>query len=296
MKISSPKKKVKTEKDNSQLSISTFVTKDYATNQGTEEEQKEQMIEKKRREAFGKRVMNRLTEPTWKEELSPEYNKAYWRGLVDMLFRESLNKSIVFPPENLIFNAFNLCPLDMIKVVIIGQDPYHGEGQAMGLSFSVPYEQAIPPSLQNIYSELESDIEGFENPKHGNLQYWVTQGVLLLNAVLTVKKGSADSHAGQGWEQFTDRAIKIINEKKSNVIFLLWGLKAQNKAKSITDKHHVLKAGHPSPLSASKFFGCKHFSKANQILESCGMTPIDWKLTPYDPSNSKKRSRDEDDS
>jgi len=276
MKLS-PKKKTKKE-DNSQLSISNFIsTEKIITEHTTEQEQTVILLEKKRREAFGKRIVHRLIDESWKTALTPEFNKAYWRGLVDMLFRESKEKGIVFPPEALIFNTFNLCPLESVKVVIIGQDPYHGVGQAMGLSFSVPYGQAIPPSLKNIYSELEHDIEGFKTPNHGNLESWVSQGVLLLNAVLTVKKGLPDSHALKGWEQFTDRAIKIIIEQKSNVIFMLWGLKAQNKAKLITGNHHVLKSAHPSPLSANKFFGCKHFSKANEILIQNDMAPIDWK-------------------
>jgi uracil-DNA glycosylase len=287
------------EEDSSQLRISTFVKKQIRLdpNAPPGDEEKRLIMEQKRREAFGRRVMNRLKEETWKERLTPEFQKPYWRSLIDMLFYENQSRTIVFPPEELIFNALNTCPLDNVKVVIIGQDPYHGEGQAMGLSFSVPYGVDIPASLVNIYSELESDIPDFKKPNHGNLTHWANQGVLLLNAVLTVKKASADSHAGKGWEQFTDRVIKIINEKQSKVIFMLWGKKAQVKAKLINDKvHTILTAGHPSPYSATYFFGCKHFSKANEILNQNGITPIDWELERYDPlSPSKKRAREEED-
>jgi len=214
---------------------------------------------------------------------------------VDVLAKEHNNHSVVFPPEELIYNAFNLCPLNKVKVVILGQDPYHGFGQAMVLSFSVPYGAIVPPSLKNIYTELKNDIELFQIPNHGNLTQWATQGVLLLNTVLTVRKGAPDSHANKGWEKFTDQVIKVLNERKENLVFLLWGNKAQVKSAKIDQSRHcLLKTAHPSPLSVKNFFGCKHFSKTNQYLTEHGMEPINWTLEQYVPSSpSKKRTRDE---
>jgi len=251
-------------------------------------------IDDRRREAFGRRIAHRLKEETWKTALDGEFTKSYWKNLVDLLAEEHNGRKVVFPPEELIFNAFNCCPWENVKVVIIGQDPYPGIGQAMGLSFSVPYGCAVPASLKNIFTELQSDIPGFELPNHGNLEKWAKQGVLLLNAVLTVRKGEPDSHANKGWEQFTDQAIKVINERRENIIFLLWGKKAQNKMKLINAKrHHILKCAHPSPLSVKDFYGCKHFSQANGILQDNGLEPIDWTLEQFTPSPNKKRTRED---
>jgi uracil-DNA glycosylase len=190
-----------------------------------------------------------------------------------------LGKSI-FPPGPLIFNAFNATPFDSVKVVIIGQDPYHGLGQAHGLSFSVPDGVKVPPSLINIFKELETDIGIPYSNTNGNLIHWANQGVLLLNAALTVRAGEPFSHAKYGWAEFTDAVIKIVSEKKSNVVFLLWGKFAQQKIALINQtSHYVLTAAHPSPFSADKgFFGCRHFSKTNQLLMKNGQAPIDWKL------------------
>jgi uracil-DNA glycosylase len=200
---------------------------------------------------------------------------------------------VIFPPEPQTFTALNLCPINEIKVVILGQDPYHGPNQAMGMAFSVNRGVAVPPSLQNMYKELNDDIPGFKIPGHGNLEGWARQGVLLLNTVLSVVKATAGSHQGQGWEQFTDHIIRLINEKSNNVVFILWGVPAQKKAPLInTKKHFILKGPHPSPLSAHKgFFGCKHFSQANKLLEQAGRAPINWSqldvVPPKDPSVSQ---------
>ena len=185
----------------------------------------------------------------------------------------------VLPPRHQTFRAFELCPLDKVKVVILGQDPYHGEGQAHGLCFSVQPGVRPPPSLVNIYKELESDL-GIPRPRHGFLESWAKQGVLLLNSVLTVEMGQAAAHQGKGWEPFTDEIIRIVNAKTEPVVFLLWGAYAQKKAAFVdADRHLVLKAAHPSPLSAHNgFLGCRHFSKANAFLEANGQTPIDWTL------------------
>nr|WP_117233800.1 uracil-DNA glycosylase [Vibrio maerlii] len=186
----------------------------------------------------------------------------------------------VFPQPEDIYSAFEATPLDQVKVVIIGQDPYHGAGQAHGLSFSVHPGVKIPPSLRNMYKELAEDIEGFELPKHGYLQSWAEQGVLLLNTVLTVEEGSAHSHAKFGWETFTDVVIKTLSQQKQPIVFLLWGAHAQKKGKDIDENHHcVLKTVHPSPLSARRgFFGCKHFSQANQFLIEQGHSAINWQV------------------
>jgi uracil-DNA glycosylase len=192
---------------------------------------------------------------------------------------------MVFPRGSQIFSAFNLTPIDKVKLVIIGQDPYHGPGQAHGLCFSVQHGVKIPPSLLNIYKELKTDVE-FEIPKHGNLEYWAEQGVFLINATLTVRANAAGSHQNKGWEIFTDIVISKLNEKCNNLVFLLWGRYAQAKEKIIDpSKHLVLKAAHPSPLSAyNGFFGCKHFSKSNDYLQKHGKTPIDWQIPFNDNS------------
>ncbi len=220
--------------------------------------------------------MNVSIEPSWKEALKEEFGKGYFQELAAKV-REAYLADHVFPPPKQVFNAFDLCPFDAVKVVIIGQDPYHGHGQAHGLSFSVQDGVAIPPSLQNIYKEIKSDL-GKDVPASGNLERWAKQGVLLLNATLTVFESRAGSHQGWGWEEFTDAAIKVVADQKAGVVFMLWGRYAQNKAALIDgSKHLILKAPHPSPLSAhSGWFGSKHFSRANEYLVSQGKEPIDW--------------------
>ena len=214
----------------------------------------------------------------WLEPLSVEFKKPYYKNLYEKVVEEYRTYP-VFPPSDDIFNAFNYTPLSKVKCVIIGQDPYHNVGQAHGLCFSVKPEVDIPPSLANIYKELHDDI-GFEIPKHGYLKKWADQGVLMLNAVLTVRAHQANSHQGIGWEQFTDAAIRILNEQDRPIVYLLWGAPAQKKAAQVNNpKHLLLKAPHPSPLSAYRgFFGCKHFSKANQFLVENGIEPIDWQI------------------
>lgn len=217
---------------------------------------------------------------SWKQVLEEEFEKLYFEQVVNFLKTEKSTGKTIFPAGSNIFNAFNKTPFDKVKVVILGQDPYHGIGQAHGLSFSVTRGVKIPPSLQNIFKEIKADI-GVENPPNfGDLTHWAEQGILLLNAALTVRDGEPMSHAKIGWAQFTDAVIKTISDKKENVIFLLWGKFAQDKQVLInTDSHYILKAAHPSPLSAHNgFFGCKHFSKTNEILVKQGENPIDWKL------------------
>ena len=219
-------------------------------------------------------------EQSWKEVLRDEFLAPYFLKLKQNLVRAK-ERATIFPPSNLIFNAFNLTPFDEVKVVILGQDPYHGLGQAMGLSFSVPNGIRVPPSLKNIYKEIYDDL-GIVEPHSGDLTYWAKQGVLLLNAGLTVEAGRANSHANFGWHEFTDAVIKHISDKKEGVVFLLWGNFAKNKASLIDPKKHfILMAPHPSPLARGGFFGCKHFSKTNQILTKLGKKPIDWDLNNY---------------
>ncbi len=214
----------------------------------------------------------------WAKALAPEYKKAYYKKLFDFIGQEYATKKI-FPPGDDIFNAFHLTPLEKVKCVIIGQDPYHDDGQAHGLCFSVKPEVAIPPSLVNIYKELHEDL-GCYIPNNGYLVKWAEQGVLLLNAVLTVRAHQAASHQGKGWEEFTDAAIRAVNEQDRPIVFLLWGGFAQKKATMLNNpKHLILKAPHPSPLSVYRgFFGCKHFSKANEFLVANGLEPIDWQI------------------
>lgn len=219
-------------------------------------------------------------EPSWKAELKEEFKKSYFLQIATFLKTEKALNKVIYPPGTLIFNAFNQTPFNKLKVVIIGQDPYHGAGQAHGLSFSVQNGIKPPPSLVNIYKEIQRDI-GIAMPKeYGNLTNWAQQGVLLLNAALTVRDGEPFSHAKFGWADFTDSVIQKISDKKKGVVFLLWGKFAQDKQVLIDEtKHHVLKAAHPSPFSADKgFFGCKHFSKTNEFLVKEGHQPIDWKL------------------
>jgi uracil-DNA glycosylase len=217
-------------------------------------------------------------ESSWKEILKDEFHKSYFQQIVLHLKTERATGTTVYPTGSQIFNAFEKTTFDKVKVVILGQDPYHNPQQAMGLSFSVPDGIAIPPSLQNIYKELKTDI-GLEIPKTGNLIKWAEQGVLLLNAVLTVRANEPASHSKIGWMNFTDAVIKKISNEKTGVIFLLWGKFAQDKQTLVdATKHFVLKAAHPSPLSAHNgFFGCKHFSKTNELLIKQMLEPIDWK-------------------
>jgi len=218
-------------------------------------------------------------EPSWKQYLLPEFSQDYMQKLKQFLHGEKSQGKVVFPKGDEYFNAFQLTPFDQVKVVILGQDPYHGEGQAHGLCFSVQMGVKTPPSLVNIYKELATDV-GFQIPNHGFLQHWAQQGVLLLNSVLTVERGQAASHQGKGWEQFTDKVIDIINQQHQGVVFMLWGSYAQKKGQFIDrQKHLVLTAPHPSPLSAHRgFFGCRHFSQANDYLQGQGKPIIDWQL------------------
>lgn len=216
-------------------------------------------------------------EEGWKAALQEEFEKPYFSSLKSFL-QEDKKKHISYPAGPLIFNAFNLTPFKDVKVVILGQDPYINPGQAHGLSFSVPDGTPFPPSLRNIYKELGDDL-GIQFPKTGNLTPWAMQGVFLLNAVLTVRAGESGSHAGKGWELFTDAVIAALNDQRENLVFLLWGNYAKQKARFIdTQKHLVLTSGHPSPLSVRSFSGNKHFSKANEFLVSKGLQPIDWKV------------------
>ena len=216
-------------------------------------------------------------EDSWKQVLASEFEKEYFKNLKQFLIEEKA-KHTIYPPGNEIFSAYNSTPFEKIKVVIIGQDPYHGPGQAHGLCFSVPEGIKIPPSLRNIYKELVSDV-GIEIPQSGDLTNWAKQGVLLLNATLTVRAHQAGSHQKKGWEQFTDHSIRSISDNREHVVFLLWGAFAQKKAILIDDsKHLILKSVHPSPLSAHRgFLGCKHFSQTNEYLIKQGMLAIDWK-------------------
>lgn len=214
---------------------------------------------------------------TWKSKLNVEFNNEYFIRLAEFV-KEEYRVNSIFPPASLIFNAFNLCSFENTRAVIIGQDPYHGPGQAHGLCFSVRDGVAFPPSLINIFKEIELDL-GYTRPVSGNLERWARQGVLLLNATLTVRAHQAGSHQKKGWEEFTDAVIRIINNEKQNTVFFLWGAYAQKKGESIDrSKHLVLESVHPSPLSASRgFFGNRHFSRCNEYLENHSIAPIDWK-------------------
>lgn len=217
-------------------------------------------------------------EQSWKEALAGEFEKPYFAALAEELHREKQAGEVIFPPGKDIFKAFELCPLDKVKVVILGQDPYHGYGQAMGLSFSVPQGVQAPPSLKNIFKEIESDL-GITMSGSPDLRPWAEQGVLLLNSVLTVRAAQPASHSRIGWQTFTDAVIKLISDRCDGVVFLLWGNYARSKSGLIdTSRHHVLEAAHPSPLAKGAFFGCKHFSRTNGILVSEGKSPIDWRL------------------
>ncbi|HEX2976823.1 MAG TPA: uracil-DNA glycosylase [Bacteroidales bacterium] len=213
---------------------------------------------------------------SWKSVLSPEFEKEYFLRLADFVKKE-YHENTIYPPGNLIFNSFNLCPFDKVKAVIIGQDPYHGPGQAHGLCFSVKEGIDFPPSLLNIFKEIEADL-GSKPIKSGNLERWASQGVLLLNATLTVRAHQAGSHQKKGWEEFTDSVIQAINREKQNIVFFLWGAYAQKKGEAIDrTKHLILESVHPSPLSASRgFFGNKHFSRCNEYLVAHGIEPVNW--------------------
>jgi uracil-DNA glycosylase len=218
-------------------------------------------------------------EPSWHKVLTEEFRQDYFSDIKAFLLNEKGKGKQIYPPGKLMFNAFNLTPFNLVKVVIIGQDPYHGEGQAHGLSFSVPFGVKIPPSLQNIYKELAQDT-GIVIPNHGNLETWAKQGVLLLNAVLSVNSGEPASHKAAGWENFTNAVIYHLSQQRNNLVFLLWGRFAQEKELLIdTHKHLILKAPHPSPFSAHHgFLGCGHFSKTNDFLKEHGIAPIDWNI------------------
>lgn len=217
-------------------------------------------------------------EQSWKEALKGEFEKDYFKSLVDYLHSEKAGGKVIFPPGKMIFKAFELTPLKDVKVVILGQDPYHGYGQAEGLSFSVPENVPAPPSLRNIFKEIHDDL-GVEMSGNPHLEKWARQGVLLLNAILTVRSGEPASHSNIGWTEFTDAVIRYISDNCSGVVFLLWGNFAKSKKSLIdTSRHYVLEAAHPSPLARGAFFGCRHFSKTNQLLSAQGKTPIDWQL------------------
>ncbi len=216
-------------------------------------------------------------EESWKRVLEQEFNEDYFRNLAEFV-KEEYKNSTVYPPPQFIFHAFDLTPFDKVKVVILGQDPYHGPKQANGLAFSVNDEMALPPSLVNIYKEIESDLGVKTKNKNGNLENWAKQGVLMLNATLTVRGGQAGSHQNKGWERFTDAVVKILSEQKENLVFILWGSYAQKKGSVIDEnKHLVIRSAHPSPLSAfSGFFGSKPFSQANSYLIFTGKDPVEW--------------------
>ena len=218
-------------------------------------------------------------EPSWKTRLQSEFEKPSFQELTHFV-RAEYQTNTIYPPPSLIFNAFNSCPFDQVRVVLLGQDPYHGPGQAHGLCFSVQDGVRPPPSLQNIFKELRTDV-GMPRPMTGNLQPWTQQGVFLLNATLTVRAGKPGSHQHHGWESFTDAVISLLSQEHEHLVFLLWGAYAQQKAELIDgQKHLVLKAPHPSPFSADRgFFGCKHFSQTNAYLESHGKPPIHWELS-----------------
>jgi len=217
-------------------------------------------------------------ESSWKSALADEFSRPYFTELRRFLKEEKRAGHVIYPPGPKIFSAFNETPLHKIKVVIIGQDPYHGEGQANGLCFSVAPGIRKPPSLVNIFKELQEDL-GIPVPENGNLEPWAAHGVLLLNATLTVRANEAGSHQNKGWEQFTDAVIRLVSEKCSGIVFLLWGRYAQAKAGLIDrSKHFILEAAHPSPLARGAFFGCRHFSKANALLKQQGKEPVDWRL------------------
>ena len=217
-------------------------------------------------------------EQSWKDALAGEFGKPYFAQLARFLHQEKAAGKVIYPPGGLIFRAFELTPVQEVKVVILGQDPYHNPGEAMGLSFSVPDGVRMPPSLRNIFREIETDL-GIRMSGRPNLENWARQGVLLLNSILTVEAGQAASHRNIGWQEFTDAVIRYLSENCNGIVFLLWGNFARAKASLIdTSRHHVLVAAHPSPLAGGAFFGCRHFSKTNALLLAEGKTPINWQL------------------
>ncbi len=223
--------------------------------------------------------VNPKIEATWLAALEKEFQEPYFAAIKQFLIQEKKAGKVIYPPGSLIFNAFNKVPFDKVKVVILGQDPYKNPGEAMGLSFSVPKGVRVPPSLKNIYKELAMDIEGFTPPNHGDLTSWAEQGVLLLNATLTLEHKKSNSHSKIGWQRFTDAVIKKLSAGRTGVVFMLWGNFAKSKAALIDgNKHLVLKAAHPSPLAGGAFFGNKHFSKANAYLTEQELEEIDWRL------------------
>ncbi|MEZ8238324.1 uracil-DNA glycosylase [Vibrio splendidus] len=218
---------------------------------------------------------------TWESIINDERDKEYFQSVLAFVEQQRNSGKTIYPPQEQVFSAFDMTPFESVRVVILGQDPYHGAKQAHGLAFSVLPGVKIPPSLRNMYKELAQDIDGFEIPSHGYLDTWASQGVLMLNTVLTVEEAKAHSHAKCGWETFTDTIIVELNQRSEPIIFLLWGAHAQKKGQAIdADKHHVLTAPHPSPLSAHRgFFGCQHFSTTNKLLSSMDQQPIDWRLS-----------------
>jgi uracil-DNA glycosylase len=218
-------------------------------------------------------------EESWKTVLADEFQKPYFLAIKDFLVQEKKAGKTIYPPGPLIFKAFDTTPFDKVKVVILGQDPYHGVNQAMGLSFSVPQNEKIPASLRNIYKELAANIEGFVIPKHGDLSNWASQGVFMLNAMLTVEHQKAGSHQKIGWQTFTDAVIKKLSDERKGLIFMLWGNFAKGKKVLIdTNKHYILESVHPSPLAGTAFLGNRHFAKANEILRSQGQEEINWQI------------------
>ncbi|MCB9351196.1 MAG: uracil-DNA glycosylase [Lewinellaceae bacterium] len=223
-------------------------------------------------------MSNVKIEESWKNVLKTEFEQPYFQSLATFLRKEKENNKTVYPPGSLIFNAFNTTPFDKVKVVILGQDPYHNPGEAMGLSFSVPRGVRTPPSLQNIYKELKEDL-GVPIPNHGDLTHWAEQGVFLLNAMLTVERNKPRSHQKIGWQTFTDTVIRRLSDQRQGLVFMLWGGFARQKKQLIDNtKHLVLEAAHPSPLAGGAFFGSRHFSRANEYLKQQGKEPVDWRL------------------
>jgi len=227
---------------------------------------------------MSEKVENVQIEESWKQVLSDEFRQPYFAEIKSFLLAERAAGKVIYPPGPLIFSAFNTTPFDRVQVVILGQDPYHNPGEAMGLSFSVPKGKKVPPSLVNIYKEITRDL-GLAIPTHGDLTPWAEQGVLLLNAMLTVEANKPASHQKIGWQTFTDAVIRHISDKKEGVVFLLWGRFAQGKRALIDEtKHYVLQSPHPSPLAGNTFQGCGHFSRTNELLEKQGKPPIDWRI------------------
>lgn len=223
-------------------------------------------------------MANVKIEESWKQVLQTQFDQPYFEVLINFLKKEKAAGKTIYPPGSLLFNAFEKTPFDQVKVVILGQDPYHNPGEAMGLSFSVPRAVRVPPSLKNIYKELQTDID-FQAPDHGDLSAWASQGVFLLNSMLTVEHRKPGSHRKIGWQNFTDAVIHLLSEKKTGLVFMLWGNYARSKKELVdAQKHLVLEAAHPSPLARGAYFGSKHFSQANEYLKNQDKMPIDWSL------------------